>query len=59
MVVVMSLGSSAEPIGGGSTYLRVVMSATARVSAKTRACVVFVGLTLFRVDLLSDIEVDA
>ncbi len=37
MVVVISLGSSAEPMGGGSTYLSVVMSERAQVNASTRS----------------------
>ena len=58
-VVVMSLGSSAEPIGGGSTYLRVVRSCNTAVSGRSTNRPERMRLTLLRVDLHLHVKVDA
>lgn len=55
----MSFGSSAEPIGGGSTYLRVVRSCNTAVSRQSTNRTMRTGLTLLRVDLHLHVEVDS
>ena len=57
--MVMSLGSSAEPIGGGSTYLRVVRSSRMVVSHGVGYRVWVDKRTLLRVDFHLYVEVDA
>ena len=57
--MVMSLASSAEPIAGGSTYLRVVRSGSAAVSEHASRSIVGMRLTLLRVDLHLHVKVDA
>src|ERR1700733_11076135 len=54
MVVVTALGSSAEPMGAGSTYLRTVMSARVSRSGRGR-----VAPTVLLVDLQLAVVVDA
>ena len=56
--MVMSFGSSAEPIGGGSTYLRVVRSAILTVS-ECKSSVERSTRTLLCVDLHLHVKVDA
>ncbi len=56
--MVMSLGSSAEPIGGGSTYLRVVRSVIVAVSECKKSRAQGSKYTLLRVDLHLHVEVD-
>lgn len=57
--MVTSLGSSAEPIGAGSTYLRVVRSVEVLlISAQLREMGDEFRYTLFRVNLLLHVEVD-
>ena len=60
MVVVTSLGSSAEPIGGGSTYFSVVMSGSKQISRDSCKDAAEHGRhTLFLVDFLLYEEIDA
>lgn len=55
----MSLGSSAEPIGGGSTYLRVVRSCNEKISGHYTTHTKGTRPTLLRVDLHLHVKVDA
>lgn len=55
----MSFGSSAEPIAGGSTYLRVVRSCNVAVSEDFTNRAGGTKLTLLRVDLHLHVEINA
>ena len=55
----MSLGSSAEPIGGGSTYLSVVRSTSILVSYSSGGRVWGITRTLLCVDFHLYVQVDA
>ena len=57
--MVMSFGSSAEPIAGGSTYLRVVRSYNPAVSRHPTSRAKGTRLTLLGVDLHLHVKVDA